>query len=165
MITNTTMMQRRRVGGWGWRWVVVGAGLVLAACGAPAAEPPASSPPASPPPVTTSSPDPAGDAAGGTMLAGQNLPDAVVQQAQRRLAQHLNLPLDAPILESGSAQEWPNSALGCPAPDQAYAEVVTPGYQLVFMANNQPQAVHTNADGSQMVVCNNNMPVPLPPVD
>ncbi len=142
MITNTTMTPRHRVGRWRWRGVLVGVGLVLAACGAPAADTPAS-----PPPVTTSSPAPAGDAAGGTMLAGQNLPDAVVQQAQRRLAQHLNLPLDAPILESGSAQAWSNSALGCPAPDQAYAEVVTPGYQLVFTANNQPQAVHTNADG------------------
>ena len=99
------------------------------------------------------------------MLAGQNLPDAVVQQAQRRLAQHLQLPLDAPIVESGSAQEWATSALGCPAPDQTYAEVVTPGYQLVFLANNQPQAVHTNADGSQVVWCDNTTPVPLPPVD
>jgi len=99
------------------------------------------------------------------MLAGQNLPDAVVQQAQRRLARHLNLPLDAPILESGSAQAWSTSALGCPAPDHAYATVITPGYQLVFLANNQPQAVHTNADGNQMVVCDNTTPVPLPPVD
>ena len=160
MITNNTMTPRHCVGRWRWRGVIVGVGLVLAACGAPAADTPAS-----PPPVTTSAPDPAGDAAGGTMLAGQNLPDAVVQQAQRRLAQHLQLPLDAPIVESGSAQEWSNSALGCPAPDQTYAEVVTPGYQLVFLANNQPQAVHTNADGSQMVVCDNSMPVPLPPVD
>ena len=44
------------------------------------------------------------------MLAGQNLPDAVVQQAQQRVAQHLQLPLDAPILESGAEQAWPYGA-------------------------------------------------------
>jgi hypothetical protein len=81
------------------------------------------------------------------------------------LAQHLNLPSNEPILENGSEQAWPTSALGCPAPDQLYTQVVTPGYLLVFIANNQPQAVHTNADGSQAVLCENNAPVPLPPVE
>ena len=99
------------------------------------------------------------------MLAGQNLDEAVVQQAQQRLAQHLKLPPTAPILENGSAQAWPSSALGCPAPDHMYTQVVTPGYLLVFIANNQAQEVHTNADGSQAVLCENNAPVPLPPVE
>ena len=81
------------------------------------------------------------------------------------MAQYLNLPPTAPILESGSEQAWPSSALGCPAPDHTYTEVVTPGYRLVFLANNQPQAVHTNADGRQVVLCDNNIPVPPPPVD
>ncbi len=160
MITNTLMTRRRRVGGRRWGGVVVGVGLVLAACGAPAADTPAS-----PPPVTDVSPAPAGDAAGGTMLAGQNLDEAVVQQAQARLAQHLNLAPDQVILESGSAQEWPDSALGCPAPDQLYTQAVTSGYQLVFFANNQPQEVHITADGRQAVVCDNTTPVPLPSVD
>ncbi len=96
------------------------------------------------------------------MLAGQNLDEAVVQQAQARLAQHLNLAPDQVILESGSAQEWPDSALGCPAPDQMYTQAVTSGYQLVFFANNQPQEVHITADGSQAVVCQDDASVPLP---
>jgi hypothetical protein len=99
------------------------------------------------------------------MLAGQNLDEAIVQQAQARLAQHLNLAPDQVILESGSAQEWPDSALGCPAPDQLYTQAVTSGYQLVFFANNQPQEVHITADGRQAVVCDNTTPVPLPSVD
>jgi hypothetical protein len=161
MVTNNTIKQRSRVGVRQWRWVV-GIGLVLAACGAPAAETPAS-----PTPATDIAPSPTGDAsgAGGTMLAGQNLDEALVQQAQQRLAQHLNLPSNEPILENGSEQAWPTSALGCPVPDQLYTQVVTPGYLLVFIANNQPQAVHTNADGSQAVLCENNAPVPLPPVE
>ncbi len=99
------------------------------------------------------------------MLADQNLDEAVVQQAQQRLAQHLNLPPNELILENGSEQAWPSSALGCPAPDGMYTQAETPGYLLVFFANNQPQAVHTNADGSQVVWCDNTTPVPLPPVD
>lgn len=158
MGTNMTNRQQS-VGRRRWRWVVA-VGLVLTACGTPSADTPAS-----PSPVTDVSPAPAGDAAdaaGGTMLAGQNLDEAIVQQAQQRLAQHLNVSPDTVILESGSVQEWPDSAMGCPAPDQMYTQAVTSGYQLVFFANDEPQDVRITADGSEAVMCDNDAPVPLP---
>ena len=35
----------------------------------------------------------------------------------------------------------------------AYAQVITPGYKLVFDFEGTSHAVHTNSDGSHMVVC------------
>ena len=35
----------------------------------------------------------------------------------------------------------------------AYAQVITPGHKLVFDFEGTSHAVHTNSDGSHMVVC------------
>ena len=35
----------------------------------------------------------------------------------------------------------------------AYAQVITPGYKLVFDLAGASHAVHTNLDGTRMVVC------------
>ena len=34
-----------------------------------------------------------------------------------------------------------------------YAQVITPGYKLVFDLSGTVHAVHTNPDGSDIVVC------------
>src|SRR5690242_19328379 len=43
--------------------------------------------------------------------------DAIVRQAQQRLAAHLGVDVKILILKSMSVQEWPDGSLGCPAPD------------------------------------------------
>ncbi|RME12731.1 MAG: hypothetical protein D6802_03460 [Ardenticatenia bacterium] len=49
--------------------------------------------------------------------------------------------------------EWPNTALGCPRPDYAYAEVIVPGERLLVQAPDGTRyEVHLGQDG-HMVVC------------
>jgi hypothetical protein len=57
-------------------------------------------------------------------------------------------------LTSFAAVEWPDASLGCPQPDMMYAQVITPGYQIVFDAGGQAVEVHTDANQPpQIVIC------------
>ena len=56
-------------------------------------------------------------------------------------------------LISSEAMDWSDASLGCPKEGFGYAQVITPGYKLVFDLAGASHAVHTNADGSHMVVC------------
>jgi membrane protease subunit HflC len=57
------------------------------------------------------------------------------------------------ILDSTESVQWPDASLGCPQEGQGYAQVITPGYKLVFDLAGTPYEVHSNVDGSQMVIC------------
>jgi hypothetical protein len=48
--------------------------------------------------------------------------------------------------------DWPDTALGCPEPGRAYAQVITPGYRVVVQAGAQVLEVHTDEAG-RAVVC------------
>lgn len=49
-------------------------------------------------------------------------------------------------------RDWPTSALGCPAPDAAYAQVVTPGYLVLLNAAGTSLEYHTDL-GAVFVLC------------
>ena len=49
--------------------------------------------------------------------------------------------------------DWPNTSLGCPEPDMLYAQVITPGFRLVFEYEGQQYEYHTDQDGSTVVEC------------
>jgi membrane protease subunit HflC len=57
------------------------------------------------------------------------------------------------ILDSTESVQWSDASLGCPQEGQGYAQVITPGYKLVFDLAGTPYEVHSNVDGSQMVIC------------
>ena len=61
---------------------------------------------------------------------------------------------DAFTLISSESVQWSDASLGCPQEGFAYAQVITPGHKLVFMLGDTSYAVHTNADGSNLVPCN-----------
>lgn len=50
-------------------------------------------------------------------------------------------------------QTWPNSALGCPEAGMMYLDVLTPGFLIESIVDGESMAVHTNADASQIVIC------------
>ena len=56
-------------------------------------------------------------------------------------------------LDSSESVRLPDASLGCPQEGMMYAQVITPGYRLVFDLASASHAVHTNSDGSHMVVC------------
>ena len=61
---------------------------------------------------------------------------------------------DELILISSESVSWSDASLGCPQEGFGYAQVITPGYKLVFALGDTSYAVHTKADGSSLILCN-----------
>jgi hypothetical protein len=131
----------------------------------PTSEPPtdvptATSPTDAPPPIATPSEAPKPGQGGGTSIAP---PQDLVRAAQRQLALYLKVsPADLP-LQSANAKEWPDGALGCPQDGQAYPQVVTPGFLLIFTdaAQSVQYEVHTGGSAAQMLLCAHGQPIDL----
>lgn len=125
--------------------IILLAGVLLAAC----------APGARPDPGAEQTPQ---DAASPTAPAGPTLtpwdkgisqpPSA--EEAQQALADALGISLDAITLVEVEEVEWPNACLGLPEPGEMCAEVLTPGFRLVFEAGGERYEAHTNRDGSQV---------------
>lgn len=49
---------------------------------------------------------------------------------------------------SATAEVWPDASLGCPQPDMLYAQVVTPGYQVVVEVEGEQIEFHTDERGA-----------------
>jgi hypothetical protein len=81
------------------------------------------------------------------------VPLDVIERARAALAAHRGIEPGQLVLQSGSEQEWADSALGCPAPDQVYMQVITPGYRVTFTSDEQTYAVHTDQTGDRLVWC------------
>lgn len=149
-------------------------GLLIVACGqadpsagqATQASPPPSSPPTaqptptpSPPPFATPVPQPSPPPSTG----GAPVPAQLAQVAQQRLAAYLKLDPGALAVTGATPQEWPDSSLGCPAPDSTYAQVITEGFLLTFTGGSPAReyAVHTTVGADQLVLCENGTPIDL----
>lgn len=97
-------------------------------------------------------------APGGTHVVPAGSPDLVVV-AIGDLAHRLSL---APSLISVAKVEpvdWPDASLACPQPDTLYAQVVTPGYRILLLAQGQTYEYHTDRT-SQVVLCPSTSPRP-----
>ncbi len=81
------------------------------------------------------------------------LPAAVEAAARAHLAAELDADARDFRLESSESVEWSDASLGCPREDEAYAQVITPGYRLAFDLAETSYAVHTNIDGSHLAIC------------
>ena len=73
--------------------------------------------------------------------------------ARKLLADEVGVSERGFILDSSESVQWSDASLGCPQEGMGYAQVITPGYRLVFDLAGAPYTVHTNDDGSQMVIC------------
>lgn len=85
-------------------------------------------------------------------VTGEKDSDAVIEAAARDL---LAAEVGAGDFNLRSAQpvQWSDASLGCPEDGYAYAQVITPGHKLVFELDGATYPVHSNADGSHMVIC------------
>ena len=81
-------------------------------------------------------------------------PDAnaqrLAQLAKEGLAGDLQLSTEAIQVSAVAAVVWPDASLGCPQPDTAYAQEVTPGFIIVLEAAGKEYRYHTN--GSTTVI-------------
>ncbi len=80
--------------------------------------------------------------------------DPVELRGRMAVAEHFNVPESEVQLLSSEAVEWPDSCLGCAAPNVMCLMVITPGYRLIYQVGDQKVEVHTNQDGSAVTLCN-----------
>jgi len=76
-----------------------------------------------------------------------------LHSARAYLAKLLSVDEETIVLGSYETANWPDASLGCPQEGQAYAQVATAGYSIVFSVANRDYEVHTNADGSGAILC------------
>lgn len=88
-----------------------------------------------------------------TPPASESVAAEIETAARKLLADALDADAGDFTLESSEGMGWSDTSLGCPKEGYMYAQVITPGYKLVFDLAGTSHAVHTNADGSHMVLC------------
>ena len=79
---------------------------------------------------------------------------AIEDMASSFLAGKLGVAPAALTFVRAEPTDWADASLGCPQPDVAYAQVITPGYKLTFDRDGAAYVVHTNRDATQIISCN-----------
>lgn len=77
---------------------------------------------------------------------------AITQQVNLALADRLGIDMSEITVVIIEAVEWSDSSLGCPAPGYAYAQVITPGYQIVLKSGGEEYNYHTDLNGN-FILC------------
>ena len=85
--------------------------------------------------------------------ANETVPEGIETAARQLLADELSVDEGDFRIDSSEAMAWSDASLGCPNDGMAYAQVITPGYKLDFDLAGTSYPVHTNSDGSHMVIC------------
>jgi len=76
----------------------------------------------------------------------------MVQLAKESLARKFKVSEDQIYLFSVEAMIWPDASLECPQAGIIYAQVLTPGYQILFEAKGGSYSYHTD-DISRVILC------------
>ena len=84
---------------------------------------------------------------------GETIPGEIETAARKLLAEEMEVDAEDFKLISSEGMGWSDASLGCPQEGMLYAQVLTSGYKLVFDLEGASHAVHTNSDGSHLVVC------------
>ena len=85
--------------------------------------------------------------------ANETVPGEIEAAARKFLADELEVDKGDFKLDSSEGMAWSDASLGCPKQGFMYAQVITPGYKLTFDLAGASYAVHTNSDGSHIVIC------------
>jgi heat shock protein HslJ len=83
-----------------------------------------------------------------TPSATPGLPPKAVLDAQQWLAAQLNLAVEQVKITAVEQAEWTDSCLGLGRLNESCAQVITPGWRVVFEINGQPYEVRTDETGS-----------------
>ncbi len=143
--------------------LILALGLLLVSCGA-AGTPTGSTSAGQTATVPTVELKPAPPAATNTPASAATpmAPGSVEAKVATALGKKVGGDITKLALTAKDAQDWPDSALGCPAPGMMYSQVVTPGFKLTYSDDTQTYDVHTDQSGARAVLCQNNRPVELP---
>jgi hypothetical protein len=76
----------------------------------------------------------------------------IVEKARADLMKRLNLAAEQIRLAEVRPMNWPDSSLGCPQPDMAYSQVLTPGYWILLEADGRQYHYHAD-EADQLIFC------------
>jgi len=76
-----------------------------------------------------------------------------MESAREYLARELNMDPDDVRPVSIQAVKWEDAALGCPRPEESYAQVITPGFRVVFEVDGTEYELHTDRSGTAVRIC------------
>ncbi len=83
----------------------------------------------------------------------QQMPkNEVVAAVKADLASRLEISQGQITVVSAKAVTWNDASLGCPQPGEMYAQVLTPGYQIILEAQDTQYDYHTD-DLGHFVLC------------
>lgn len=88
---------------------------------------------------------------------------ALVELLRPQLAAQLGVDPASLSLISAQATSWRDSALGCPAPNTMYTQVIIDGYTMIFSDGSRTYELHTSGPGGPALLCDNGTPKPLGP--
>ena len=88
-----------------------------------------------------------------TPTSSESAPGEIETAARNLLADEVEVDEGELKLNSFEGVAWSDTSLGCPQEGMAYAQVITPGYKLIFDLAGNSYAVHSNSDGSHIVIC------------
>lgn len=86
----------------------------------------------------------------------------LITQAQTDLASRLDIKINEITLLDAQPVNWSDSSLGCPQPEMMYAQVITPGYQIMLAVNERSYAYHTD-ETSHVIYCPQEATFPVNP--
>ncbi len=97
----------------------------------------------------------AGGATGGTGEGRSQLEQQLVEQAKERVEIETGVAATDLTLVELTSVEWGDASLGCPRPGEMYAQVITPGYQILLEdASGKRYDVHTGSTPDDaMLLC------------
>jgi hypothetical protein len=78
--------------------------------------------------------------------------EEAVALAKQDLAAELKISPDQITVVSVEKVDWPDTSLGLPKPDIAYAQVIVPGFKITLRALGQDYVYHAGLIGNKMVV-------------
>jgi hypothetical protein len=92
---------------------------------------------------------------GARAMPGESELDTLIRRAKEQLVEEVDgVDFDEIEVVSAEAVEWPDAALGCPQGDMMYAQVITPGYQIVLEADGEEYDFHTESSAEgQIILC------------
>ncbi len=83
---------------------------------------------------------------GVTLMDDNGALSRLIERAAEDLVQATGAASDAITVFSTEEVEWSDTSLGCPQPDEMYAQVITPGYLIVLETGAETYKYHTGAD-------------------
>jgi hypothetical protein len=104
-------------------------------------------------------------ATAGVGYAQQNEPTALINRALADLSTRVGRTITLDDLSGWTWQQtnYPDTSLGCPQAGQSYVQVVTNGYQFVFVYNGATFDYRASANGGVLFLCSGPATVPGAP--